>query len=40
MEQGMTDEQFRIAVKMIISIIENSKSKDEAAERIKALLDE
>lgn len=40
MEQGMTDRQFRIALKMIIAIIESSKSKDEAVEKIKALLDE
>ncbi len=40
MEQGMTDKQFRFALKMIIAIIESSKSKEEAAEKIKALLDE
>lgn len=40
MEQGMTNEQFKKVLKMIITIIEDSKSKDEAAEKIKALLDE
>ncbi len=40
MEQGMTNEQFKKVLKMIITIIEDSKSKDEAVEKIKALLDE
>lgn len=40
MEQGMTNEQFKKVLKMIITIIEGSKSKDEAVEKIKALLDE
>lgn len=40
MEQGMTNEQFESALKMIITIIESSKSKDEAVEKIKALPDE
>ena len=37
---GMTNEQFKMALKMVITIIEDSKSKDEAVEKIKALLDE
>ena len=40
MKQGMTNEQFKKVLKMIITIIEDSKSKDEAVEKIKALLDE
>lgn len=40
MEQGMTNEQFKKVLKMIITIIEDSGSKDEAVEKIKALLDE
>lgn len=38
--EGMTNEQFKTALKMIITIIEDSKSKDEAVEKIKALLEE
>lgn len=37
---GMTDRQFKSMLQMIITIIEDSKSKDEAVEKIKALLDE
>lgn len=40
MENGMTNEQFKIALKMIITIIEGSESKDDAVKKIKALLDE
>ena len=40
MEQGMTNEQFKKVLKMIITIIEDSESKDEAVEKIIALLDE
>lgn len=40
MEQGMTNEQFKKVLKMIITIIEDSESKDEAVEKIKALLEE
>lgn len=40
MAKGMTNEQFKITLKMIITIIEDSKSKDEAVEKIKALLGE
>jgi len=40
MEQGMTNEQFKKVLKMIITIIEDSESKDEAINKIKALLDE
>ena len=40
MENEMTNEQFKIALKMIITITEGSESKDEAVEKIKALLDE
>ena len=37
MEQGMTNEQFKKVLKMIITIIEDSESKDEAVEKIKAI---
>ena len=37
---GMTDRQFKSMLQMIITIIEDSKSKDEAVEKIKAQLDE
>ena len=37
---GMTNQQFRSFLKMIITIIEDSESKDEAINKIKALLDE
>ena len=36
---GMTDYQFESAIKMIIEIIESSKTKEEAIEKIKKLLD-
>ena len=34
---GMTNKQFRTVLKMIIEIIESSKTKEEAVEKIKAL---
>ena len=37
---GMTDRQFKNVLQMIITIIEDSESKDEAVNKIKALLDE
>ncbi len=36
---GMTDYQFESAIKMIIEIIESSKTKEEAIEKLKKLLD-
>lgn len=36
--EGMTNEQFQAVLKMIIQIIESSKSKEEAIEKIKDLL--
>lgn len=36
--EGMTNEQFQIAIKMIIQIIEDSESKEQAIEKIKELL--
>lgn len=36
--EGMTNEQFQTVLKMIIQIIESSKDKEEALERVKALL--
>ena len=38
MENGMTNEQFNKVLKMIIQIIEDSKTKEEAVEKIKNLL--
>ena len=38
MENGMTNEQFTKVLKMIIQIIEDSKTKEEAVEKIKNLL--
>lgn len=40
MELGMTNEQFKKVLQMIITIIEDSESKDEAVNKIKALLNE
>lgn len=39
MENGTTNEQFKTVIKMILQILENSKTKEEAIEKIKALLD-
>ncbi len=38
MNEGMTNEQFNTVLKMIIEIIEASDSKENAVEKIKALL--
>lgn len=38
MEKNMTNEQFRIFIKMIIEIIKSSDSKEEAIKKIEALL--
>lgn len=35
---GMTDKQFEKVLKMIIQIIEDSESKEEALEKVKELL--
>ena len=37
-EQGMTNEQFKQVLKMIIQIIEDSETKEQAIEKIKNLL--
>lgn len=37
-EQGMTNEQFRQVLKMIIQIIKDSETKEQAIEKIKKLL--
>ncbi|MGX7098378.1 hypothetical protein ACWOBH_00035 [Globicatella sanguinis] len=37
-EQGMTNEQFRQVLKMIIQIIKDSETKEQAIEKIKNLL--
>lgn len=36
---GMTNEQFRTVLEMIVKIIEKSETKEEAIKEIKALLD-
>ncbi len=38
MENGMTNEQFRTVLEMIIQIIKDSESKDDAVKKIEALL--
>ncbi|MFK8243897.1 MULTISPECIES: hypothetical protein [unclassified Facklamia] len=38
MEELMTNEQFNKVLQMIIMIIESSKTKEEAIEKIKELL--
>lgn len=37
-EQGMTNEQFKHVIKMIIQIIEDSETKEQAIEKLKNLL--
>ena len=39
-DEGMTDKQMTVFLKMILALIESSKSLDEAKEKIKALLEE
>ena len=36
--EGMTNEQFRTVLEMIIKIIEKSETKEEAVKEIRALL--
>lgn len=38
--EGMTNEQFRTVLKMIIDIVESAETKEEAIEKIEALLDD
>ncbi len=38
--EGMTNEQFRAVIKLIIQIIKDSDSKESAIEKIMALLDD
>lgn len=38
MEEGMTNEQFEITLKMIIQIIKDSTSKEDAIKKIEALM--
>ncbi|EDS72992.1 hypothetical protein ANASTE_00707 [Anaerofustis stercorihominis DSM 17244] len=38
MENGMTNEQFKTVLEMIIEIIKSSDSKEEAIKKIEALL--
>lgn len=40
MEDQMTDGQFRIVLKMILMIVEDSETIEEAKEKIKALLED
>ncbi len=38
MNEGMTNQQFETVLKMIITIIKDSKDKNEAIKKIEALL--
>lgn len=38
MEDGMTDFQFKKLIEMVLMILESSKTKEEAVEKIKALI--
>lgn len=38
MTEGMTDEQFNIVLKLIIQIIKDSESKEDAVKKIEELL--
>lgn len=38
MQEGMTNEQFNTVLKMIVEIIKASNSKEEAIEKIEALV--
>lgn len=38
MEEGMTDFQFKKLLEMILMILEGSETKEEAIEKIKALI--
>lgn len=38
MQEGMTNEQFNTALKMIVEIIKSSESKEEAIKKIEALI--
>lgn len=40
MEEIMTDYQYRSLLKTVLQILELSKDKDEAIERVKALLED
>lgn len=40
MEDQMTDGQFKIVLKMILMIVEDSDTLEEAKEKIKALLED
>ncbi|MDO4594884.1 MAG: hypothetical protein Q4B52_05840 [Tissierellia bacterium] len=37
-EQGLTNQQFEKVIKLIIELIKNSKSKEEAIKKIEELL--
>ena len=38
--EGMTNEQFRVVLKMIIQIIKDSETKEEMIKKIEALLEQ
>ncbi len=38
MEEGMTNEQFKIVLNMIIQIVKDSKDKEEIIKKIEALI--
>lgn len=37
--EGMTNEQFRVFIKMVIQIIKDSETKEEMVKKIEALID-
>ena len=37
--EGMTNEQFNIVIKMVVQIVKDSESKEEAIKKIEALLE-
>ena len=39
-QEGMTNEQFKIFLKMIIEILELSETKEDAIDKIKSLLND
>ena len=38
MEEGMTNEQFKIVLNMIIQIVKDSRDKEEIIKKIEALI--
>lgn len=40
MEEGMTDKQLDIILKMVLQIVKGSKDKEEAVRKIESLIEE